>query len=230
MNSPTASVLVPACDEQGIVAATVGAAMAVPEVIQVVVVDDRSSDRTAEVAAEAGAEVVRLPRRRGKGGALNAGLDCLTEPYVLLLDADLGTTAGEARKLLGPVMSGRCDMTIARFHMPGARRGFGLVSRLARWAAAHYGRGRIENPLCGQRALSRDLLLAVSPLARGFGVDTAMVIDVLRLGLRVEEVPVDMSHRRGGWGPGDVLHRALQFFDVASIILAYALRRRPPLK
>jgi hypothetical protein len=77
-------------------------------------------------------------------------------------------------------------------------------------------------PLNGQRCLTRAAFDAARPLARGFGVETAMTIDLKRKGLRVTEVEVDLAHRVTGTDLRSQLHRARQFADVA-----WALATRP---
>lgn len=69
----TVSVVIPACNEERTVASVVRAALAARGVLEVLVVDDGSRDRTAEQAAAAGARVIRLRERNGKGGAMAAG-------------------------------------------------------------------------------------------------------------------------------------------------------------
>ena len=89
------------------------------------------------------------------------------------------------------------------------------IRRATGWAPAQ--------PLNGQRCLTRAAFDAACPLARGFGVVTAMTIDLKRKGLRVMEVEVDMAHRATGTDLAAQLHRARQFADVA---LALAVRVR----
>jgi glycosyltransferase involved in cell wall biosynthesis len=81
-------VLVPARNEADRVGATVAALRAIPEVDEVVVVDDGSSDGTGSRALEAGATVLQTPRKAGKGRALEGALRRLPAPEVWLADAD----------------------------------------------------------------------------------------------------------------------------------------------
>jgi hypothetical protein len=94
---------------------TVAAAAAISGVVQVIVVDDGSRDATSLEADEAGAEVIRLKRNRGKGAALRKGLKIAIGDLVLFLDADLGESAALAEALIGPVSRREAGMTIADF-------------------------------------------------------------------------------------------------------------------
>jgi glycosyltransferase involved in cell wall biosynthesis len=212
--------VVPAHDEAATIAATVAAIRSLPEVSRVLVVDDGSSDTTAEEARRAGADVLVLPRNVGKGGALEAGFEAAGDAdAVLLLDADLGASAAEARVLVGPVIAGAADMTVAVLPRPKGSGGVGLVKRLARDGIARMGGGfSAEAPLSGQRVLNRSALAAARPLSHGFGAEVAMTIRVLRAGLRVLEVPAAMAHRATGKDVAGFVHRGRQYRDVRRML------------
>ncbi|MEU4230924.1 glycosyltransferase [Nonomuraea sp. NPDC026600] len=224
------AVIIPAKDEADRIGATVGAALALPGVDLVVVVDDGSTDQTGRVARGAGARVVRHSRNRGKAAAMESGaeavrlLDGETPHYLLFLDADLGETARAAAPLIEPVRSGAADMTIAVFATRVRLGGHGLVVRLSRDGIRRATGFEAAQPLNGQRCVTRDAFEAARPLAHGFGVETALTIDLLRKGYRVEEVEVEMTHRATGTDWRAQVHRAGQLWDVAR-----ALATREPL-
>ncbi len=83
---------------------------------------------------------------------------------------------------------------------------------------------RPAQPLNGQRCLTRAAFAAAEPLARGWGAETGMTIDVIRRGLRIAEVEVPLSHRATGTDWRAQLHRLAQLRDVT---LALAVRLRP---
>ncbi|MGW5880019.1 glycosyltransferase family 2 protein [Nocardiopsis terrae] len=218
---------------------TVNAARTLPGVDLIVVVDDGSTDRTAELALEAGAMVLRHSRNRGKGAAMESGAEgvrALEEDegaegapraprHLLFLDADLGATAKGAAPLVEPVLEGTADMTIALFPATRMRLGgHGFVVRLARDGVRRVTGWEPEQPLNGQRCLTREAFAAARPLAPGFGVETGLTIDVLRGGFRVVEVEVPLEHRATGADLRAQLHRAHQFADVARALAARELR------
>jgi glycosyltransferase involved in cell wall biosynthesis len=219
------AVIIPARDEAARIEATAAAAAGLPGVALVVVVDDGSRDATAELARRAGAVVVRHPRNRGKGAAMETGAAAVrvvdqaeareSPRHLLFLDADLAGTAALAGPLAEPVRAGTADMTIAVFSTTVKLGGHGLVVRLSGAGIRRVTGWRPAQPLNGQRCLTRAAFEAARPLAPGWGVETALTIDLLRQGLRVTEVQVDLAHRATGTGLGAQLHRARQLAGVA---------------
>ncbi|WP_329088377.1 glycosyltransferase family 2 protein [Streptosporangium sp. NBC_01469] len=220
--------IIPAKDEGDRIGATVAAVLALPGVDLVVVVDDGSVDETGRVAKAAGARVVRHSHNRGKAAAMESGahavrlldLDGEKPRHLLFLDADLGETARTAAPLIEPVAAGEADMTIAVFVTRVKLGGHGFVVRLAREGVERATGWTPAQPLNGQRCLTRAAFEAARPLARGFGVETGLTIDLLRKGFRVREVPVEMAHRATGTDWKAQVHRARQFRDVARALLS----------
>lgn len=219
-----AAVVVPAFNEAARIFSTVRAAAAVAGVDLVVVVDDGSSDATSPEAERAGAAVVRLPTNAGKAAAMERGAaevarleataGVLGRP-LMFLDADLQETASGAVVLLEPVIAGEADMSIAT--LPTQRQdggGHGFVVRLAHDGIEEATGWSPQQPLSGQRALTRAAFDSALPLARGFGVEVGLTIDLLRAGYRVVEVPVDLHHRVTGHDWRAQLHRGRQFWAV----------------
>lgn len=220
--------LVAARDEGDRIGETVTALLALEPVAEVVVVDDGSRDETAPRSLAAGATVLRLDRARGKGRALEGALARLRDRAAdvwLLADGDLAETAASLDVVLAPVIAGEADLAIATFP-PGQAGGFGLVKRAARHAI-RLGSGRdVQEPLSGQRALTAEALEAVRPLARGFGVETAMTIDAVRAGLRVLEVPAELGHRPTFRDVRGFAHRGRQGWDILRATLPRMLGLR----
>ena len=215
MNNEHVAVVIPAYNEAQTVAAVVRAALSLTPLV--IVASDGSSDGTAEVAREAGAQVVELHQNAGKGPALYAGLRAAEEhpggaEYVLMLDADLlGLTLDHLHILLGPVERRELDMAIGIFE------GGGLMTDLGNKLTPH---------LSGQRACRLDWLLNVPGLGQERWPEPA-ITDALRRGhLRWDyvELPqlaqVMKEEKRGFWkGVG---HRSRMYAD----LLGYGRRKR----
>ena len=219
------AVVIPARNEADRIQATVTAAAGLPGVGVVVVVDDGSRDATGQAARRAGAVVTRHARNRGKSAAMETGAEAVRlldqreqrqrPRHLLFLDADLGDTAAQAGPLIEPVLAGTVDMTIAIFTSIVKLGGHGLVVGLSGAGIRRATGWRPVQPLNGQRCLTRAAFEAARPLARGWGAETGLTIDLLRRGLRVSEVQVEMAHRATGTGVRAQLHRAHQLADVA---------------
>jgi len=199
------TILVAARDEEVVIAQTVTTLRRAFPDAEVIVADDGSRDRTADTAEEAGAIVLRLPRR-GKGQALSAAERAAPPGRLLLCDADL---EGDVTVLV----SGDADLTVAAF----AERvggGFGLAKRVARDLIQVLGGIGMDEPLSGQRSLSPAARAACFPVAAGFGCEVRMTIDAARSELDVQEVELALRHRATGRDARGFLHRARQLRDV----------------
>jgi glycosyltransferase involved in cell wall biosynthesis len=192
------------------------------------VADDASTDGTGEVALARGARVVRRGRSHGKGGNMTAAVEAVLSdgeaPAVALLcDGDLGDSARRLTGLVEAVAAGECDLAIAAFRVRVGG-GFGIALRYARWAIERLCGYHALAPISGQRALSSAALRACVPFAPGYGMEIGITTDVVRAGLEVREIELDLEHRATGKSIGGFVHRARQLRDFTRV---YRARRRP---
>ena len=226
-----ACALLPAYNEADRIGLTIEALRARPEIGEIVVLDDGSKDGTADRARAAGASLVLTSRNGGKGAALAAAYAAARDraDVFLLLDADLGASAGEAVKLLPLLMRGEADMTVGMlppdpdFAASGRSGGRGLVVRLARWGIQRRTGRTFTQPLSGQRAVRREVLESLGgTFAAGFGVEVDLTVRAIRAGYRIQEVETCFRHKVTGEDWEGLRHRARQFRDVARIVFAPA--------
>ena len=194
------AVIIPALDEQDSIGRVIDAIPADLHA-QVIVVDNGSTDRTAQIAAERGARVVSQPER-GYGAACLAGLAALREADVVaFLDADFSDDPALLPQLVGPILEGRADFVIGS-RMLGEREPGALPphSRFGNWLA-----GLILTHLYRQpatdlgpfRAIRRSALERLQMRDRGYGWTIEMQAKAARLRLPTVEVPVTYRKRIG---------------------------------
>ena len=204
--STSVSVCLPARDE----AATVGPIIesirsrlvdGAPLVDELLVVDDHSSDRTAEVAAAAGARVVRTTDGQGKGEALWTSMLASDGDLVVWCDADVRDfDVAFVVGLLGPLLT-RPDVGFVKgfYERPldaGGHGGGRVTELVARplIALLFPELGGIVQPLSGEYAGRRSLLERL-PFVQGYGVDLALLIDIARLAGHDAIAQVDLGVR-----------------------------------
>jgi len=205
--------------------------------VEVLVVDDGSSDRTAAVAEKTAAglgldsRVIRLPENRGKGAAVRAGVLEAEGAHVLVTDADLSTPIEEVEKLLAagaPVAIGSraVDATLVKqrqslFRVASGKL-FNLVVRLLVVSG-------IRDTQCGFKLFTREAAREVFSRATvdRFAFDVEALLLARRLGYRIAEVPVlwfNSPDTRVGFGGG--LEAFVALFRIRRIV-SRAMRERP---
>jgi hypothetical protein len=168
-----------------------------------VVVSDGSTDRTAEVARDAGAFVAELPIRRGGGLALRVGYEIalrLRADLVVTLDADGQHLPEEIGVMIAPILAGEADYVngsrlLGTFERESAIRHVGV--HLFSWVLSLLTGRRITDPSSGYRAARADLLEGLVLKQDQFW-STEVLIEALRNRARVVEVPVTFLARAGG--------------------------------
>lgn len=224
---PWATVIIPAFNEEGGLAAVLHDLAALDDDrIEVLVVDDGSIDRTAAVATAAGARLVRHERNRGKGAAVRTGLSHARGERIAVIDADGTYPAHEV-----PAMLGRLDThdlvfgarVIGRANIPRVNRlgnaAFSAAIRLASGAAA-------ADPLTGLYAARRSDLLALELQAKGFGIETEIVMKGTAMGLRAVDHPVSYGARVGSTKLRPVQDGLSIGLTLARLTFARHVRRR----
>jgi glycosyltransferase involved in cell wall biosynthesis len=221
------TVILPALNEE---AALPTALASFPPQVDLLVVDNGSTDQTAEVAAAHGTRVVHEPRR-GFGAACWAGVQAAPGEVLVFADADGSLDGADLAAVAGPVLRGEADLVIGSRM---ARREPGAMSALAALENRILGlacRLLFRVPLSDLgpfRAIRRDRLLALGMTDRGSGWPLEMIGRAGSAGLRVVEVPVRYRSRAGGRSKvsGSVAGTVRAVTAMAVVTLALLRRRR----
>jgi dolichyl-phosphate beta-glucosyltransferase len=172
------------------------------ELVEVIAVDDGSTDATPEVLAKFDAlgdrfRVIRFPRNRGKGAAVRDGMLVARSELALMSDADLSTPLEELALLLAAVKDGAdvaigsraLDRSKVLVHQPIYRE---LMGRIFNRLLRRITRLPYQDTQCGFKLFRLETALRLFELQRvaGFAFDAELLVNARRLGLRVEEIPV----------------------------------------
>jgi glycosyltransferase involved in cell wall biosynthesis len=224
--------IVPARNEEASIGAVVREVLAVDPELEVVVVDDASTDRTSVRACEAGARVVSLPFNLGIGGAVQTGFKVARDErfdLVVRLDGDGQHIASEVPKLLAPILEGSVDIVVgsrfagdSAYRPPLARR---LGIKLFAGVVSLLTRQRVTDTTSGFQACNRK---AICLFAADYPHDYPEVeatVMVFKHRLRLAEVPVDMRERSAG---SSSIGALASFYYAVKVLLAVliAISRR----
>ncbi|HEX9368443.1 MAG TPA: glycosyltransferase family 2 protein [Vicinamibacterales bacterium] len=185
--------LIPAFNEAATIARVVTGLS--PHVAAICVIDDGSTDGTAEAARNAGADVLANPGGRGKGEAVRAGLARILQEdcsHVLLLDGDLQHLPQEAPLLIAEARRTGVDAVLGvrsfdRRAMPASRY---HANRIGSLALSKFVGVAIRDTQCGFRLFKTDALRGLRLTARGYDIETEMLIKLKRRQGRIACVPI----------------------------------------
>ena len=191
------SIVIPAYNEAAAVGPLVTALRAVATWHEILVVDDGSTDGTAEAAAAAGARVIRHPYNKGNGAAVKSGIRQATGRYVLIMDADGQHQAADAPRLVAHL--DQYDLVIgARSAASQAGRARRAGNHALNLVAGYLAERPIPDLTSGFRAASRDGLLEfLHLLPNGFSTPTTTTLAFLKAGYSVRFEPIEAAPRQG---------------------------------
>jgi glycosyltransferase involved in cell wall biosynthesis len=195
MNTADVDVILPTLDEEG---ALPWVLSRLPEGYRAIVVDNGSTDRSAEIARRLGATVVHEPRR-GFGAAAHAGLLAATAPIVTFCDADASMDPRDLPALVAPVVRGDADLALGR-RRPSVRGAWPLHARVANLVLARLmqrASGVRLRDLGPMRAAWRTDLLGLDLQDRRSGYPLEMVLRGTDAGLRILELDTPYAPRVG---------------------------------
>jgi len=226
--------IVPAFNEEACVAQVIDEIRATDAELDVVVVDDGSQDRTAEVARGRGVHVLRLPFNLGIGGAVQTGFRYAWEngyELAVRLDGDGQHDPSQLAAIIAPVVAGEADICVgSRYRERGdgyrstATRRLGI--RFLAWMVSDLTHQRVTDPTSGFQALNRKAItLFAADYPHDYPEVEALVM-LIRHRLRLEEVPVQMRPRAAGRSSIGTLGSAYYMVKVMLALVVGTFRRK----
>ena len=166
---------------------------------RVIVIDDGSSDRTAEVAELAGAEVIRHPENRGKGAALKTGFSAVNGAGVIVtIDTDGQHDPAEIPKVAAPILAGEADMVNGSRYLNGEDRNTPLYRRVGQIVldkATNLDSGiKVTDTQSGFRAFAPSTIPAFKFRQNGLAIESEMLADAGQANLRIKEVEIGVRY------------------------------------
>lgn len=192
------SIVIPVFNEAGILATLLGRVQALKLTqAEIIVVDDGSTDGSAEVALNAGASVVRHPYNIGNGAAVKSGIRAARGKVIVLMDGDGQHKPEDIPKLLEEasnyhmVVGARAKGSKLRFHRYAANLLYNLL-------ASYVTRFKVQDLTSGFRVLARrEALRFIDLLPNTFSYPTTLTLAFLRSGFTVKYVPIQTLYRAG---------------------------------
>jgi glycosyltransferase involved in cell wall biosynthesis len=212
----TLSVVIPVYNEKATILEILDMVLARPEVDEVVLVDDFSTDGTREVlrSLEGRDRVVLLfhPRNRGKGAALRTGFAAATKDVVLIQDADMEYDPGDYPSLLAPIHNGRADVVFGSRFLGGTHRVLYFWHYLANrfltlLSNMFTGLNLTDMEVC-YKVFRREVIQEMDLVCDRFGIEPELTAKVAKRKCRIFEVPVSYYGRtydegkKIGWRDG----------------------------
>jgi glycosyltransferase involved in cell wall biosynthesis len=215
------TVVIPAKDEEGLIGEIVDSVRQYAD--EVLVVDGRSRDRTAAIAAEHGARVIQ-DTGQGKGEALRLSIDAATTGILVFIDADGSHDPRDIPAMVAPIKAGEADMVIGSRGRGGSDELHGTFEQLIRYigsqlimlAINYRWNVRLTDSQNGFRAIRRDVAGRLGLSENLTTIEQEMLMKALKHGFRVSEIPSHEYERR--WGTSKVVVWKLWFHYVWSLL------------
>lgn len=203
MDRPKLSVLVAAYNEQDYIAQVLERVLALPLSLEVVVVDDGSTDRTVDVVrgiADSRVRLIQSPQNRGKTDAIARAIEEARGEILVMQDADLEYDPNEIPHLIAPILEGRADVVYgSRFLVKRATRVLYYYHFLANQALTTLSNLltnlNLTDVETGYKAFRREVLTGLKLKSQGFGMEIELTASIAKLPIRIYEVPISYYGR-----------------------------------
>ena len=165
------------------------------------VVDNNSTDRSAEIAEKAGARVV-FENRRGKGAAMMRGVQTVAADIYAFIDGDATYPARDLEKIVSPIINGQAEMVVGSRLQGQIEKGSLTFlnrtgNRIVNWLLSKMMDTNMTDSLSGFRGIRKESLEGLVLFSGTFGIEIEMTVEAVARGLRVMEIPISYRKRVG---------------------------------
>jgi len=218
MGQSKISVIIPAYNEAGTIGTLVSSIRSLYPDADIIVINDGSSDNTADVAKAAGAEVYSHPYNIGNGAAIKSGIRKASGEVLVFMDGDGQHNAQDIAELLKYIPE--FDMVVgARSMGDQASLGRALANKAYNWFASYVAKFPIKDLTSGFRAVKSNIAKSfVYLLPNTYSYPATITLGVLRSGMSVKYVPIKMRKRKTGKSNIKVVHDGVRFFMIITKI------------
>ena len=198
------SIIVPCYNEEGTIGQVLKRILSLrlPCDLEIVVVDDGSSDRSVEVLGQfKSVRLIKHQTNRGKGEAIRTGIQESSGDFLLVQDSDLEYFPEDIPGLIEPILTKRADMVLgSRFlgKPKGMSRSHLLANRLLSYLTQTLFGKEITDVMTGHKVFTRKSVSEISVDSRGFDIEAELVGKFLKQGKRIVEVPIQYEYRKSG--------------------------------
>ena len=212
------SIIIPCYNESQSVANVIHSVRGLLPDAEIIAIDDGSSDNTAEAAARAGATVYRHPYNIGNGAAIKTGIRRAKGDILVFMDADGQHDPGDVQRLLENLPA--YDMVVgARSMQSQATLVRGIGNKIYNWLASYVTKFRVQDLTSGFRAIKADIAKGfIYLLPNTYSYPTTITLGVLRSGLSVKYIPIQVAKRQKGASNIRIFNDGVRFFMIITRI------------
>lgn len=211
MKNTDISIIIPAYNESGTIGDVIHDIKNLYPDSELIVINDGSSDNTADVAKEAGALVYNHPYNLGNGAAIKSGIRIASGEFLVLIDGDGQHDPADIKAMLD--LFPAYDMVVgARQKGSPTSNSRGLGNRILNWLACYVSKFKVEDLTSGFRVVKSDIARQfLYLLPNTYSYPTTLTLAVLRDGRSVKYVPITMKNRKGGQSDIRIVRDGLKF-------------------